>query len=206
MYNLKFCILRDCLEFLVIVYVRILLFIFLFLDYLSISYLWNLKRIWVGYVVTGSFVRLRYLFVYVCFKLRYVFICFMFEVFFNFEELIIEDCEFLEYVVIEDEKVLNDDVINKFVYMIVFVGDQIVDYIFFVLGRLKELKFYYLLELSGIWRGRWSFLEYISFYNCFKLKNLYMEVNDVFDIKEIVVDKFWWDILDWDDIVVFRMF
>lgn len=198
--GLRICILRDCLELEGILDTQEQgRKFFPVLEYLSLNYLCNLKRIWVGHVATGSLARLRCLSVHACPKLTYVLTSSMLDILFNLEELLIDDCVSLKYVVVRDEDVQE-----------IMYGDAASVSIkenapgLPVLRSLKVLKLHYLPELCGVWRARWPPLEYISFYNCPELKNLHMEGNDDASIKEITTDKVWWDSLEWDDIQLSR--
>ncbi|XP_056694852.1 probable disease resistance protein At4g27220 [Spinacia oleracea] len=194
--GLKFCILRDCPELVGILDSQDQRSAFLpFLEYLSINYLWNLKRIWVGYIAAGSFARLRCLSIHACPKLSYVLTCPMLDILRNLEELVIEDCVSLKYVVSEDEDV------KEIKYADV---DSVSALELSPLHMLKVLKLHYLPEMCGIWRTRWPPLEYVSFYDCPKLRNLHMEGYDDTFIKEIAADKGWWDSLEWDDLELSR--
>lgn len=198
MHFLKVCILRDCPNLLAVVDKGCATVVLPFLEYLSINYLWNLERIWVNRLEMGSLVNLRHLSLHACPRLGYVFTCNMLDILFNLEELVIKDCASLEYIVIEDGRASDKSLDTLHVSRTSAMAKVP------VLQSLKVLKLHYLPELSAIWKGPWPRLEYVSFYNCPKLKNLNLLANDAMDIKEIAADKVWWDSLDWDDLILSR--
>ncbi|CAO2838234.1 unnamed protein product [Amaranthus hypochondriacus] len=200
--GLKICIIQDCPNLKGILDCREQGREFLpQLEYLSISHLWNLEGIWGSRVKTASFARLKCLSVHACPKLRYVLTCSMIEILSSLNELVIEDCVSLKYVVIKDEDVkeiigdTRNEVIDE------RKPDKSIACGYPVLRNLKQLKLHYLPELCDIWRVRWPPLEYMSFFDCPKLRNLHME-GDGMNIKKIVADIAWWDSLEWDEPVL----
>ncbi|KMT15479.1 hypothetical protein BVRB_3g058340 [Beta vulgaris subsp. vulgaris] len=208
--SLNCCILRDCPELVGIVNSLEHGSKFLpVLEYLSINYMWKLERIWVGHPAMGSLAMLRCLTLHACPKLCYVLTCSMLDILPNLEELVIEDCVSLKYVVSKNEdveEIMHDDEACMSSVSVVenLKPKQTIARDVSALRNLKVLKLHYLPEMCGIWKGQWPQLEYISFYNCPKLKNLYMEGNDGVHVKEIAADKAWWDSLEWTDLVLYR--
>ncbi|XP_057527912.1 disease resistance protein At4g27190-like isoform X3 [Amaranthus tricolor] len=201
--DLKICIIQDCpeLEGILDCWEQGREFLPQ-VEYLSISHLWNLEGIWGSRVKTGSFARLKILSVHACPKLRYVLTCSMIEILSCLNELVIEDCASLKYVVIkhEDVKEIIGDTRNEVIHE--RKPDKSIACGHPVLRNLKKLKLHYLPEMCEIWRVRWPPLEYMSFYDCPKLRNLHMEGDDGMNIKEIVADIAWWDSLEWEEPVL----
>ncbi|GMH18222.1 hypothetical protein Nepgr_020063 [Nepenthes gracilis] len=196
---LKFCIVRDCPRLKAIINdTELETSVFPYLEHLGIYHLWNLNRIWVGQLPTGSFSQLRYLSLHACPQLTFLFSCSMIDVFFNLEELVVEDCPSLKDVVTEHEAFTGD---NYSVSVKESVDNpQMVTPGVIVLHKLQILKLHYLPELTGIWKGPWPSLKSISFYNCPNLKNLHMDSFVEASIEEIMAEVAWWDALEWEDI------
>ncbi|KAL9431902.1 hypothetical protein AB3S75_026996 [Citrus x aurantiifolia] len=65
-----------------------------------------------------------------------------------------------------------------------------------VLPRLKKLTLHHLPGLVNIWSRAWPLLEYVSFYDCPRLKNIGLDSNLKHSIMEIKAEKSWWDDLE----------
>ncbi|XP_074281403.1 disease resistance protein RPS2-like [Silene latifolia] len=150
------------------------------LEYLSLNSLWNLEAIISGHHLFAeeSFNRLTFLSLRACPKLTHVFTLSMMKNLPKLEELVIEDCVSLKYIISQDQPGFDE---------------------FVVLPCLKVLKLYYLPNLCELGGLTWANVEYMSLYNCPKLKNLRMTTDDTANIKQIAADKAWWDSLEWDE-------
>ncbi|XP_074283908.1 disease resistance protein At4g27190-like [Silene latifolia] len=187
--ELRLCILSDCPKARAIIHHADDRQVILpSLEYLSLNSLWNLKSIVVGSVCEGSFGALRCLTVRTCRKLSFVFTCSMVRNLVNLEELVIMDCESLKYIVIQDDMINGYGDITA-----VNVGE------FVVLPCLKVVKLHYLPNLVGIGINAWPNVEYMSFYNCPKLKKVDMTADDAVNVKEIAAEKAWWESVEWSE-------
>lgn len=177
--GLKFCIISECPKIETVVDGKDLTtVIFPSLENLSIHHLWNLTHMCEGSVPNGSFARLRILSVHACPKLKFVFSSFMIHSMSNLEDLTVEDCPAIEEIISEGE---------------------IIDSGCTALPRLKKLTLHYLPGLVTIWSSAWPSLEYVSFYDCPRLKNIGLDSNLKHSIMEIKAEKSWWDDLEWED-------
>ncbi|KDO64055.1 hypothetical protein CISIN_1g039808mg [Citrus sinensis] len=177
--GLKFCIISECPKIETVVDGKELTtVIFPSLENLSIHHLWNLTHICEGSVPNGSFARLRILSVHACPKLKFVFSSFMIHFMSNLEDLTVEDCPAIEEIISEGE---------------------IIDSGCTALPRLKKLTLHYLPGLVTIWSSAWPSLEYVSFYDCPRLKNIGLGSNLKHSVMEIKAEKSWWDDLEWED-------
>ncbi|GAB2261518.1 hypothetical protein Droror1_Dr00002515 [Drosera rotundifolia] len=183
--ELKLCIVRDCPNFESLVNDdEFQGSILPDLETLSLNYLWNLKKIWIGRVPTGSLSQLRHLSVRACPCLTSLFTSPMIETLSCLEELVVEDCESLKNILSEDEALARDSRVDSSVS---------------VLHNLKMLKLQYLPALSGIWEGPWPPLKYISVYACPALQNLRLDSVAEASLREIKAEGAWWSALEWDD-------
>uniref|UniRef100_A0A803LZP4 WRKY domain-containing protein n=1 Tax=Chenopodium quinoa TaxID=63459 RepID=A0A803LZP4_CHEQI len=210
--DLKICVVRDCPKLKAIISsTKRTGNFFPFLELLSIHYSWNLTWIWAGPIRAGSLSRLRRLSVHSCPKLEFILCRSMVAVLSNLEELIVEDCQSLKNVISNQDQSSVDDNIGDSdfceltvtdVNSIEDVGkDQMeVDPPVSAELRLKVLKLHYLPKLVSIWNGGGiPCLEYISIYNCPRMKNLDLKSSVEATIKEIKAETSWWDGLEWRD-------
>ncbi|XP_021745571.1 probable disease resistance protein At4g27220 isoform X2 [Chenopodium quinoa] len=210
--DLKICVVRDCPKLKAIINsTKRTGNFFPFLELLSIHYSWNLCWIWAGPIRAGSLSRLRRLSVHSCPKLELILCRSMVAVLSNLEELTVEDCQSLKNVISSQDQSSADHDIgdNDFcepnvtdVNSIEDVGnDQMeVDPPDAAELRLKVLKLHYLPKLVNIWNsGDIPCLEYISIYNCPRMKNLDLKSPVEATIKEIKAETCWWDGLEWRD-------
>ncbi|KAL9274325.1 Disease resistance protein-like protein [Drosera capensis] len=183
--ELKLCIVRDCPNFESLVNDDEFQWSILpDLETLSLNYLWNLKKIWIGRIPSGSLSLLRHLSVRGCPRLTSLFSSRMIETLSCLEELVVEDCESLKNIISEDEALTCDSRVDSSVS---------------VLHNLKMLKLQYLPALSGIWEGPWPPLKYISVYACPVLQNLRLDSIAEASLREIKAEGDWWIALKWDD-------
>ncbi|KAJ0035492.1 hypothetical protein Pint_26077 [Pistacia integerrima] len=176
--GLKFCIVCECSEIRTIVHIdEHSTAVFPKLENLSIHHLWNLTCIWKGIVSKGSFAELNILSVYACPKLEYVFTSSLTQCLSKLEELTIEECPAIKEIIVQ----------------------EMVDSSCIALPSLRKLTLHSLPGLINIWKSVWPLLEYISFYDCPKLKKLGMDSRLTHSIIEIKAEKSWWDTLEWED-------
>ncbi|GAB2294317.1 hypothetical protein Dimus_028527 [Dionaea muscipula] len=74
------------------------------LETLSLSYLRNLRRIWMGHISTGSLSHLRHFSLRACRQLTFLFTLSMAEILSSLVELIVEDCESLKSIIVVDDE------------------------------------------------------------------------------------------------------
>ncbi|KAJ0035491.1 hypothetical protein Pint_26074 [Pistacia integerrima] len=92
-------------------------------------------------------------------------------------ELTVEDCPAIEEIIVQ----------------------EMVDSRFIALPSLRKLALHSLPGLINIWKSVWPSLEYVSFYDCPKLRKLGMDSRLKHTIIEIKAEKSWWDTLEWED-------
>ena len=186
MQNLKFCVLQECNEIEAIVNANdeddgdVILHS---LEYLSVHYLRNLRSIWKGQSLPpwrSSLLFLKVLKLYSCPQLTTIFTWVLVETLYHLEELVVEDCPEINSLVL-----LTDGPSWKRWY----------------LPKLKKVSLHYMPKLVSVFGGEWipESLEWLSFYDCLRLKILFPGEVHSSALKFIIGEADWWSALKWNE-------
>ena len=150
------------------------------LEYLYIYYMKSLRSIWEGSVQQNSLILLRSLTLCTCPQLTIIFSQGLLANLCNLEELEVKDCPSVNSVV--SCKNFSEDQTSYF------------------LPNLKKISLHYMTGLVSISSGLHIApkLEWLSIYDCPKLKNPFDELSGQ-DLKKIKGERIWWEALEWSD-------
>ncbi|XP_075671027.1 uncharacterized protein LOC142640686 isoform X3 [Castanea sativa] len=151
------------------------------LEYLYIYYMKSLRSIWEGSVQQNSLILLRSLTLCTCPQLTIVFSQGLLANLCNLEELKVKDCPSVNSIV--SCKNFSEDRTSYF------------------LPNLKKISLHYMTGLVCISSGLHIApkLEWLSFYDCPKLKNPLIDEISSQDLKKIKGERIWWEALEWSN-------
>jgi disease resistance protein RPS2 len=149
------------------------------LEYMYIYYMKSLRSIWAGSVQQNSLFHLKSLALRTCPQLTTIFTQGLLANLCNLEQLKVEDCPSINSIV--SSKISAEHKTSCF------------------LPNLKKISLHYMPGLVSISSGLHIApkLEWLSFYNCPKLKNPFIEEVSSQDLKKIKGERSWWEALEW---------
>jgi disease resistance protein RPS2 len=149
------------------------------LEYMYIYYMKSLRSIWAGSVQQNSLFHLKSLALRTCPQLTTIFTQGLLANLCNLEELKVEDCPSINSIV--SCKISAEHKTSCF------------------LPNLKKISLHYMPGLVSISSGLHIApkLEWLSFYNCPKLKNPFIEEVSSQDLKKIKGKRSRWEALEW---------
>ncbi|XP_057976434.1 disease resistance protein At4g27190-like isoform X3 [Malania oleifera] len=155
------------------------------LEYLNIYYMKNLRTIWAGPVQTRCFLHLKSLNLRTCPQLATIFTRGLLLVFSNLQELIVEDCPAIKSLVSWENPTEQKFQCLKSDYL---------------LPKLKKISLHFTPELTNLSGGLRIApeLEWMSIYDCPKLKSFSHGELSSKKLKTIKGERHWWDALEWE--------
>jgi disease resistance protein RPS2 len=149
------------------------------LEYLHIYYMKSLRSIWAGSVQQNSLFLLKSLALCTCPQLTTIFTQGLLANLCSLEQLKVEDCPSINSIV--NCQISAEHKTSCF------------------LPNLKKISLHYMPGLVSISSGLHIApkLEWLSFYNCPKLKNPFIEEVSSQDLKKIKGERSWWKALEW---------